>query len=741
MKKELSLVLVGMLVLAFYVPVAAPEGEMVSLIFEGDDQAALIDAILNAGGIINVIYESVPMVAADVPLSSLGTLLRNPHVVEVYKDEMTYLPYPPEFPEGDPDNFINMEVMDLSSVVMGSYTLEDIGNLPDNFYNYMVTGAEDIWYDTDAGDGTLVAVIDTGIFPGHPCFLRPDDTSRVIGGISFVPGEDPDSWGDPDNYYHGTVCGGIVASNCAVLLPETHLWAQAIVNYAPPESWFTDPAYPGYIVVPLLGMAPLAELYAIKVFPKDGSAVPSSIIMKGLNYAVQQRKLYNCTGGAEGLPIDVISMSLGGPTGFDGHDPEDRLVDEATLAGIVVSAAAGNSGPALNTVSTPGCAFTSIAVGAAADAVHTRVGLDIVYGIPGIGGDLFPYEDTQIIYFSSRGPTSDGRRKPDVIACGVYAMSAFPPYSIGIMSGTSSACPAVSGAAALLVNWQRMNRGCVNPTQIRNAILKGAVPLPNYDKYDQGEGYLNVPNALQKLIDGVPMWPDLGFGPRLRGENLRGGSKTWSTGTLDPGEAFDVVIKVDKHTESLDICLSNVDIPGPPNPWLDDSIEFYIQTAIRTDGDYLYDNVNIYEDTCFTIEEPMPGNVRIVVECDWTNWGTVSCDITVTEHEGRVLCPIEAFDIIHNGEWKEHYVEVPEGIGAVTFELWWFNDWSRYPTHDLDMYVIAPDGTTYLGGAVYNSPEKQVIINPMPGTYTVLVFGYEMYLIPNPYWLRVCQIV
>ena len=741
MKKELSLVLVGIMVLAFYTPLAAPGGETVSLIFEGDDQGALMNAIQNAGGIITVIYESVPMVAANVPLSALGSLLMNPHVLEVYKDEMMYLPYPPEFPEGDPDNFPNMEIMDVSSSAMEPYTLEDIGNLPENYYNYMVTGAEDIWYETEAGDGTLVAVIDTGTFPGHPCFLRPDDTSRVIGGISFAPGEDPDSWGDPDNHYHGTVCGGIIASNCAVLLPETDLWAQAIINYAPAESWFTDPAYPGYIIVPLLGMAPLAELYAIKVFPKDGSGVPSSVIMQGLDHAIQQRKLYNCTGGAEGLPIDVISMSLGGGTGFDGHDPEDRLVDEATLTGIVVSTAAGNAGPAYNTVSTPGCALTSIAVGAASDPVHTRVGFDIVYDIPGIGGDLYPYDEAQIIYFSSRGPTTDGRRKPDVLACGVYAMSAFPPYSIGIMSGTSAACPAVSGAAALLVNWQRMNKGFVRPSEIRNAILKGAVPLPNYEKYDQGEGYLNVPNALQKLKIGVPWWPDLGYGPRLKGENLKGGSKTWSTGDLGPGETFDVVIKVDKNTASLDICLTNVSIPGPHNPWLGDSIEFYIQSAIRTTDDYLYDSVNIYEDACFTLEEPMPGNVRIVVEGDWTNWGITSCDITVTEHEGRVLCPIVATGIISNGEWKEHYVEVPEGTAAVTFELWWFNDWSRYPTHDLDMYVIAPDGTTYVGGAVYNSPEKQVIIDPLPGTYTVLLFGYEMYLIPNPYWLRVCLVV
>jgi subtilisin family serine protease len=743
MKKELSLVLVGILVLSIYVPIAAPEGETVSLIFETNNKAALKSLIEGAGGIVTVEYQSVEMLAADVPLATLGSVLMSSYVLEVFKDEMRYLPYPPEMPEGDPDNFENMEIMDISSYTIGPYTIEDLGALPENYYNYMITGAEDIWGETAAGDGTLVAVVDTGTFPGHPLFLRPDDTSRVIGGISFAPGEDPNSWGDPDNHYHGTVCGGIVASNGAVLLPETDLWAVAIMNYAPPESYYVDPAYPGYIIVPLLGMAPLAELYAIKVFPKDGSGVPSSVVMQGIDHAIQMRQLYDATGGAEGYPIDVISMSLGGGTGFDGWDPEDRLVDEATLTGIVVSAAAGNDGPALNTVSTPGCAKTSIGVGAAADPVHTRVGFDIVYGIPGIGGDLFPYDNQQIIYFSSRGPTSDGRRKPDVLACGVYAMSAFPPYSIGIMSGTSSACPAVSGAAALLAGWQKTSAGCANPSQIRNAIIKGAVPLPFYDKYAQGEGYLNVPNALDELKNGITWWPDMGYGPRLRGTNLKGGSKTWSVGPLGPGETFDIVIKVDKFTESIEISLSSVILPPPEqqNPWLGDSIEFYVQSAIRTSADYYYDSINVYEDQSFTVVEPNPGNIRICCEGDWTNYGDVQCSITVTETEGRDLCPIETFGIIKNGEWKTHYVEVPDGTGAVIFELWWFNDWSKYPTHDLDMYVIDPTGYTYVDGAQYYSPEKAVITTPIPGTYTILVFGYEMYLIPNPYWLRVCHIV
>jgi subtilisin family serine protease len=733
MKKGISLVLIGILVLSIYIPVAAPggSGEMVPVIFETDDVAALTSAINAAGGTVTIEFVTVPMIAANVPLDTLADVLGNPHCLQSYKDRIQTLPEVPEVSDGD--NFAATEVMDISANISGSYTMEEINDLPSDYYNYMVTGAQDIWNETAAGYGTLVAVIDTGTFPDHPC-LYP----RVIGGISFAPGEDPDSWGDPDNHYHGTVCAGIVASNCGVILPKTDLWAQAIMNYAPAESWIDYD--PDNIMVPLLGMAPLADIYAVKVFPKDGSGVPSSVIMEGIDYCIQQRKLYDATGGAEGLPIDVISMSLGGGTGFDGNDPEDRLVDEATKTGMVVSTAAGNSGPALNTVETPGCANTSLAVGAAADPVHTRVGFDIVYAYPGVGQYLFPYDETQIIYFSSHGPTSDGRLAPDVLACGVYTMSCFPPYSIGIMSGTSSACPAVSGAAALLAAWQKMNEGAANPYQIRNAIIEGAVPLTMpYSIFAQGHGYINLPNSLALLQNGIDNGLHLHSGYSFDTTDLNGGSQTWSTGDIEPGIAYDITIEVDEYTAQLDICLSNVTISGPENPFFGDAIEFYVQDSVRTSNAYILDSINVYGDGCFTVYDPSPGNVRIVIEGDWTNWGFVSCDVTVTETEGEGGHGGHKETIGHD-EWHGYYVEVPEGLGAVIFETWWMHDWSKWPTYDLDMYVIDPDGVWYYDGATYVSPEKLTITNPVPGTYTVLIYGYDIYHGRDPYQLRIFYI-
>jgi subtilisin family serine protease len=751
-KKELSLVLIGILAVSIYVPVAASEGEVIRLIFETDNKDALGNVIEAAGGTVTIEFVTVPLIAAEVPLTTVDDVMSSPHVLDVYKDEIQCIPEIPEA-EDDSVNFEPQEVLDLSECAT-EFTVEDMEDLPDTFYNYMVTGAEDAWYETQAGHGTVVAVIDTGVFPYHPLFLNPDGTSRIIGGISFI--EDPDSWGDPDNHYHGTAVAGIIGGRGAIVLPKTDFLAQSIMMWAP-DSYIDQGSN---IIVPLLGMAPLTELYAIKVFPKDGSGVPSSVIMRGIDHAISMRLKYEETCGAEGVPIDVINLSLGGGTGYDGHDPEDLLVDAATKAGIVMVAAAGNSGPAFNTVETPGCANTSISVGATADGPHTRVGLDLIYGIPGIGGYFFPYDDIQVIYFSSRGATTDGRLAPDLVAPGVYILTTFPPYSIGTISGTSASCPVVSGAAALLAAWQKIDQGqtiprcdkpiwpnphCpdtivfANPYQIRNAIIEGALPLDiPYHEYAQGNGFLNVPNSLDLLQNCIDGGLHLDSSHNFDVVNLKGGTQTWSTGDIGPGRTFDIIIAVDGDTEKIDISLTNVTIPGPQNPLLGDSIEFYVQSAVRTYEWYYTYSVNLNSNASFTIPKPDPGNMRITIEGDWTNWGTVSCDVTVTETEGREHCDAYHHGTIGNKEWFQYNVDIPAGLTSVVFELWWTHDWSMWPTYDLDMYIIDPYGYVYVNGALYWSPETVTIANPVPGTYIVLISGYEAYHGRDPFELRIC---
>jgi len=133
--------------------------------------------------------------------------------------------------------------------------------------------------------------------------------------------------------------------------------------------------------------APDAGIVAIRVMDEKGQGRPSDII-RGIQYAIQHK---------DDDHIGVINLSLGGPE--DGvsskDDPIDKAVEAAWNAGIVVVSAAGNSGPKNATVGAPGDDPKAISVGAG----------------------LNPNE---VSFFSSRGPTSDGKSKPDIVAPGEF---------------------------------------------------------------------------------------------------------------------------------------------------------------------------------------------------------------------------------------------------------------------------------------------------------------------------------
>jgi len=88
-------------------------------------------------------------------------------------------------------------------------------------------------------------------------------------------------------------------------------------------------------------------------------------------------------------------MSLGAEIDpCDGTDAISQAVDKAVSKGVVVVVAAGNSGPDAGTITSPGCSKKGITVGAVDD-------------------------NDNVPSWSSRGPTDDGRVKPDLVAPGV----------------------------------------------------------------------------------------------------------------------------------------------------------------------------------------------------------------------------------------------------------------------------------------------------------------------------------
>jgi len=196
------------------------------------------------------------------------------------------------------------------------------------------------------------------------------------------------------------------------------------------------------------GIASKASLMDIKVLNKQGSGRLSDTIA-GIEYAVMNN-------------ADVISMSLGAIIPCNGLDATSLASDVAVKKGIVVVVAAGNSGPLPGTIGSPGCAREVITVGA---VDH----LD------------------KIAVFSSRGPTLDGRVKPDIVAPGVLITAAKSGGGYTIMSGTSMSTPMVSGVVALILS---KNPG-LSPEQIKNVLKETAKDLGE-DKNIQGAGRVDA---------------------------------------------------------------------------------------------------------------------------------------------------------------------------------------------------------------------------------------------------------
>jgi len=101
-----------------------------------------------------------------------------------------------------------------------------------------------------------------------------------------------------------------------------------------------------------------------------------------------------------------------------------------------------------------------------------------------------------VSYFSSRGPTGDGRRKPDLLAPGEKIVAPVPGGGSKALDGTSMAAPHVSGAAALLMARHRELIG--QPRRIKQLLCASATDLGR-EAHFQGAGLVDVLRALQSV--------------------------------------------------------------------------------------------------------------------------------------------------------------------------------------------------------------------------------------------------
>jgi hypothetical protein len=192
------------------------------------------------------------------------------------------------------------------------------------------------------------------------------------------------------------------------------------------------------------------------------------------------------------MRVHGVNLSLQIPHDFRnyacGRTPVCEEANRLASNGVVVVAAAGNFGyqlPDSKNASLGGYRTVTITDPGNADKVIT-VGATHRYR---------PH-DYGVSFFSSRGPTGDGRIKPDLVAPGEKIEAPIPNESYGLKDGTSMAVPHVSGAAALLL--ARYPELIGKPAFVKEILCKSATDLGR-EKYFQGAGMLDVLRALQSI--------------------------------------------------------------------------------------------------------------------------------------------------------------------------------------------------------------------------------------------------
>jgi len=729
-----------------------------------NDYSGVVADVNSLGGKVTHGYKYINALAASIPADQIALLSNNDNIVKIYYDEERTLSSGSGTSPGrlrgaeDTDPTVGIPIpLEDEEFQPISITPEQLASLePSTYWNPTAMGAIGVWEEGYYGQGSLAVIIDTGIWTGH--FMLAG--TSVIGGVdlSFDVGTDYEGWDSPTNHWHGSHVAGILAGAGGIVVPPDHPLAVAIELY----TGVPLPSYGPYKVIWLLGMAPLADLYIVKVFDHTGRGIPEALVLDAFEHVIDLKIV-------EGVDVDLVSMSLGGPTLYDGRDIEDQLVDYMTSVGITMVAAAGNEGPALMTTSSPGSANTAITVGAAANPVNTRVFYDYYYGYPGIGYYLYTADVPQIYAFSSRGPTSDGRLKPTVAATAIYVLSAYitlGPGGLAWASGTSMSTPAVSGAVALINSYAEDYIPEASPEDYKQAIQNGAIWLDGYTAYDQGAGYLDAYGAFIALMEDES-YGDVAPPLPLEAELVDitnipivgSGVYTASIENLPPGHKVDFNFEITEATESIRLDVTNVELGIDPLGV--NSFEVYIQSAKRTYYDYYIDSANVVGNAWFLITDGAtiskghtygayslshiiePGYMKIVIENDWTSYDKLSCDIKIKVTEiqpEEVIEPDVTFaGEIGDGEWIGWaIVPIPEGAEVAIIELWWVNDWTKYPTSDLDMYLYLPDTGYIYEGATLNSPERVDLDTDGQPWFAFLLHGYAIYTgEPEPFEVRI----
>jgi minor extracellular serine protease Vpr len=266
---------------------------------------------------------------------------------------------------------------------------------PDNTESVPWIGSPTVWSAVGKGKGVKIGIIDTGIDYTHAAFGGSGNPADYAANNKLVV--EPGSFPVPG----GAVKGGIDLAGAtynaddpeSVPVPDndpldgnghgTHVAATAAGR-----------GVPGSVGV---GVAPEADLYAIKVF--GDAAGSTDLTSAAIEWAMDPNG-----DGDMADHLDVINMSLGAPFGYP-DDPSAISSENAAKLGIIVVASAGNEGPNPYVTGAPAVAPSAISV--AASTPGGRVYARLTITAPASVGGVYPsVEGAGPVTFKSVGPVS-----------------------------------------------------------------------------------------------------------------------------------------------------------------------------------------------------------------------------------------------------------------------------------------------------------------------------------------------
>jgi serine protease AprX len=390
------------------------------------------------------------------------------------------------------------------------------------------------------GRGIVWAVADSGIDSQHPHFAKHGNLDHLplplmhrdfTNDVPGVSDEDLAKAARQDLFGHGTHVAGIIGGEIGEdafdptnLGDNRKIGASAdrelTIKNAPAVAFRRERDQGDNVMTTatplkkISGMAPVCKLLSLKVLDENGEGKTSSLIA-----AIEYIQYLN--GNGRLIRVHGINISVGysyKPEWFGcGQSPLCVEIDRLVKSGVCVIVAAGNDGYGfVNSINTSGAA----------------AGLDVTIADPGNADLAITVGSTHremphtygVSYFSSKGPTGDGRLKPDILAPGEKIISCMSAQmtadalqknklskkiidqtnaearqAVGLYreeSGTSMAAPHVSGVIAAFLSNRREFIG--RPEAVKEIFLSTATDLKRA-VYFQGKGLIDLMRAIQSI--------------------------------------------------------------------------------------------------------------------------------------------------------------------------------------------------------------------------------------------------